>query len=475
MNSVKKIAKNTGFLFLGRIFTKIISLFSVIFIVRYLGEIGYGKYAFAFAFISFFTILAELGVHSILVREVSRSSIRAPQLVGNAIIISTVFSTAAFLLAIASIGFLGYPEETINVVKIASLGLLFGILSPLGVIYETELKMKYSVFFGLASRIFLLISILFITGYDWGLNWLVLVTVLSDGIHYLLMALYSKKLLTPCFKFDTATCRFLLKESLPLAFASVFLIIYFRIDVVMLSLMKGDADVGVYSSAYRITESFIFLPSTLMVSIFPLLSKYHSGILGNKGTLLYTYLKSFKILFTTALCLALGISFFSKEIISLLYGNQVQGASVTLQILIWATSIIFVNYSFGQFLVSINKQKITTISTAICAIFNILLNFIMIPHWGYNGAAIATVATELLSSFIMVFYIRSSIPLSTLFGEIKKPLLITLTCYLIFVLFNNYVNVFISFIFMVCVYFYSMYFFGGLNEDDLQLLKKLRT
>ena len=475
MSNVQTIAKNTGFLLLGRVLTKIISLFSVILIVRYLGEIGYGKYAFAFAFVSFFMIIAELGIHSILVREVSRSSSKAPLLVGNAIILSTFFSAVAFLFAVVSINILGYPEETINIVKIASLGLIFGLLSPFGVIYETELKMKYSVFFGLTSRIILLFSIIFITSNNLGLNWLVLSTVLSDGIHYFLMAMYSKKLLRPIFKFDLPTCRFLLKESLPLAFASVFVIIYFRIDVVMLSLMKGDADVGIYSSAYRITESFIFIPSTLMVSIFPLMSKYYSGLSGSKGNLSYIYLKSFKVLFIAAFCLSLGISHFSHEIISLLYDGRIQGASITLKILIWATSIIFLNYSLSQFLVSTNRQKITTISTATCAFFNIALNWIMIPVWGYNGAALATVATEVLHLSIMLFYIHSSIPISMLISEIKKPFLITSTCYLVFLFLSVYLHILIVLVLLVVIYLYSMYHLGGLNKDDVELLRKLKT
>jgi O-antigen/teichoic acid export membrane protein len=470
MTVIKKIVRNTGFLLLGRIFTKIISLFSVIYIVRYLGDIGYGKYAFAFAFVSFFTIISEFGMHSILVREISRSSAKAPKLLGNGMLISAFFSLIAFLLAILSVNIFNYPEETINVVKIASLGLIFGMLYPFGVIYETELKMQYSVFFGLVSRIFLIVSIIFITKYDFGLNWLVFVTVLSDALHYSLSALFSRRLILPNFKFDYDICRFLLKEALPLAFASVFLIIYFRIDVFMLSLMKGDGDVGIYSSAYRITESFIFIPSTLMVSTFPLMSKHFST---DSGFLSKTYLKSFKILFTISLPLALGIMYFSDEIIKLLYADTVQGASVTLSILIWATAVIFINYSLGQFLVSTDKQKITTGSTAICAFFNVVLNYFVIPIWGYNGAALATVATEILSLCIMIYYVSLSLSILKILDEIKYVLLITLISFSIFLALDFYLHCIIAFLLTLSLYTYSMFFYGGLTEDDKILLNKL--
>jgi O-antigen/teichoic acid export membrane protein len=470
MSVVKRIVKNTGFLLLGRILTKVISLFSVIFIVRYLGDIGYGKYAFAFAFVSFFTIISEFGMHSILVREVSRFPAKAPQLLGNAMLISAFFSLIAFVLAILSVNLFKYPEETVMLVKIASLILIFGMMYPFGVIYETELKMKYSVFFGLISRVFLIFSILYVTKNDYGLNWLVLVTVMSDGIHYFLMAIYSRKFVLPVFKYDWGICRFLLKESLPLAFSSVFLIIYFRIDVVMLSLMKGDADVGIYSSAYRITEAFIFIPSTLMVSVFPFMSKYYSG---NNNTLYHVYLKSFKVLFTIALPLALAISYFSNEIIDILYGGAVQGASITLQILIWATAVIFINFSLGQFLVSVNKQRVTTASTAICALFNIILNYFMIPLWGYNGAAISTVATEVISLFIMLYYMNSSISVLKIINEIKYILFITSISFLLFLIFDLYFNVLLSFLVAILIYIYSMYSLGGLNMDDKLLVRKL--
>jgi len=470
MSTVKNIAKNTGFLLIGRIATKIISLFTVIYIVRYLGDAGYGRYAFAFAFVSFFTIIANFGIHSILVREIARSPQNAKKMLGNATIISFILSIISLIIAIFVIRIINYPAETEKIVQIAAVGLLIYSLSPFGVIYEVNLKMKYSVLFGLLSRLFMLSAVILTVSYDLGITWLVAATVASDALHGTLMMIFSKRFIWPEFKIDINMCKFLLKEAYPLALASVFIIIYFRIDVVMLSLMDSDAAVGTYSAAYRLTEALIFIPSTFMVSMFPLMSRYFNE---SKENLVFAYMKSFKYLFIIAAPLAVGITFFAYQIILLLYGDQFSESIGVLQILIWAIALIFINYSLAQFLVSTNRQKITTFSTAICALLNVALNLILIPHLSYQGAAIATVVTELVSMCIMIYYLPQYVSKLKLIYEIRAPFIATSFMFIFLLFTYDHFNSLFVVVISTMVYFISIYIFGGIDKDDKRLLSKL--
>ncbi|AKB29741.1 Membrane protein involved in the export of O-antigen, teichoic acid lipoteichoic acids [Methanosarcina siciliae T4/M] len=468
MNTIQKIAKNTGFLLVGRITTKIINLFVIIYMVRYLGDAGYGKYAFAFAFISFFNIISELGTHNIVVREIARSPEIANKLIGNAVLISIVSSITALSLSVLTIHFLDYPVETKYLVQLASLELLLGALSPFGAIYEANLEMKYSVIFGVLNRLFLFVSTFVIIYYDLGLILLVLATVASDALYSVLAMIYSRKYIRPKFYLDIDLCKSLLKESIPLALTSVFIIIYFRIDVVMLSMMKGDSEVGIYSAAYRLTEAFTFIPNIYMVSMFPLMSRYFKN---SKENLTLAYIKSFKYLLSISLPLAAIVTFFADEIIYILYGNQVHEAVAVLKILIWATAIMFINYSLVQLLVSINRQKVTTISTAICAFINIGLNYLLIPQLSYQGAALATVATELINALIMIYYLPNFISLAKLIYDIRAPVMASILMFLLMFAINSYNELFA--IPIIISYPILIYLLGGIDKEDKKLFNKL--
>jgi O-antigen/teichoic acid export membrane protein len=470
MSTIRKLVKNIGVLLLGRFLTKAISFFIVIYTVRYLGEVGYGKYSFAIAFVSFFFIIPYLGIHEVLVREIAKNPKIAGKALGNASIIQFILGIIALALVILSCIFLGYPNETIKIIILASLGLLLSGLSPIGVIYEVNFRNEYAVFFGVLSRIILLISLLIIIFYDLGLSWIIIASVVADAIHSIVMVFYSKRFVKLDFNLDTTFCRYLLKEALPIALTSVFITIYFRIDVIMLSMMKGDSEVGIYSAATRLTEALLFLSSTFMVSMFPLMSRYFSD---SPKTLPFIYRKSVKYLFILALPIAVGVTFFSDKIILLMYGDQFQNTSNVLKILIWATGILFINDVTNFLLISSNKQKFVTISTAIGAVLNTGLNFILIPKYSYQGAAFATVITELSLAVMLIYFLPSGIFSYNIFDELHAPIKATVAMS-IFILLASMVSTNLLIIIpSILIYFISLYIFGVINEEDKKLISKL--
>ncbi len=216
-----------------------------------------------------------MGVHQILVREAAKEPEKAGKLIGNGTIMQICLSLVALFLAFVIINIINFPESTKNALYIATLGLLISGTGAFGIIYEVKLKMEYSLMFNLANRIVFLILIFLAISNHWGLNFLILASVLATLTHNLLMVLFAKKLVKVSFEIDLPLMKQLLKEAIPIAIASVFTIIYFRIDVIMLSFLRGDAEVGLYSAAYRLTDALVFLPTVLTTSTFPLMSKYY--------------------------------------------------------------------------------------------------------------------------------------------------------------------------------------------------------
>lgn len=470
MSITRMVAKNTGFLLLGRGVTKIISFFILLYIARYLGPTDFGKFSFVFAFIYFFGFITEIGIHDILVREAAKEPDNAGKLIGNATIVKVVLSFIALLSAIVAINLMDYPESTKNALYIASLGLVATCLNPFGIIYEINLKMEYSVFFSVASRIFFLLFV-FIAGLrNSTLIVFVFASVAADFLETLLMILFSGKFVKTKFNLELDITKRILREALPVAVASVFTMIYFRIDVVMLSILKGDIDVGFYSAAYRLTEAFIFLPSVLITSIFPLMSKYNK----NSQTLfndIYTH--SFKYLLASGLLMGVIITFLAERIILSIYGVEYYQSIKVLQILIWATSIMYVNVLLGSTYISSGHQNIIAKVSAFAALFNVGLNLLLIPSFTYVGAALATVATEFVVMSFGIYWIGKNILHKSLFDEIFYPLVGALLTFIFITLLKNQLNIILLCSLSIFVFLGVLYLTGWLNSEDKRLLKKI--
>lgn len=470
MSVVKAIAKNTGFLLMGRGVTKVLSFFILLYIARYLGPTDFGKFSFAFAFIYFFGFITEIGIHDILVREAAKDPDNAGKLIGNATIVKVVLSFIALLSAIVAINLMDYPESTKDALYVASLGLFVTCLGSFGTVYEINLKMEYAVLFSIASRVFFLLFV-FVAGLrNLSLPVFVFASVTADFVENFLMFLFSGKFVKTRFNLDLDIIKRILHESFPVAVASVFTMIYFRIDVVMLSILKGDIDVGFYSAAYRLTEAFIFLPSVLITSIFPLMSKYNK----NSQTLFNNiYTHSLKYLLASGLLMGIIITVLAEKIILLIYGVEYYQSIKALQILIWATSIMYVNILLGSTYISSGNQNVIAKVSAFAALFNIGLNLLLIPSFTYVGAALATVATEFIVMLFGIYWIKKNILHKSLFSEIFYPLIGTCSTFLFFALLKNQLNVFLLCSLSIFVYLGVLHLTGWLNSEDRKLLKNL--
>jgi len=321
MQTVKHLARNSGFLFLNGIATNILSFFAMLYIARYLGPEDYGIFSFAFAFIYFFSFIPDMGVHQILVREAAKEPEKAGKLIGNGTIIKFFLSFVALLSALILIDVINFPPSTKNALYIASLGLLISGTGAYGIIYEAKLRMEYSLLFNLASRVFLLAFVFLAIANHSTLNTFVLASVSATFLHNLLMILFSKKLVKVSFNIDLTLIKQLLKEAIPIAIASVFTVVYFKIDVLMLSFLRGDAEVGFYSAAYRLTDALVFLPSAFTTSTFPLMSKYFKDSFDSFS---FAYARTFKYLFAAGLLIAVLVTFASEKIILIFYGLNIR-------------------------------------------------------------------------------------------------------------------------------------------------------
>jgi len=207
---------------------------------------------------------------------------------------------------------------------------------------------------------------------------------------------------------------------MPIALTVVFGVIYVKIDIVMLSLIRGDnAEIGWYSAAVRIIELMHVVPAIIASAIFPIFSILHKD---SMGLLAEVYKTSFRYILVIALPIVVGMLLLSDCIIDLVYGEEYVKAIPALRILACSLIFIFANYILLNILVAADRQKINAIITGICLFINITLNLCLIPYYGYLGAGYATVTTEIVLFVMCWYYATKYICKVSIVAVLSRPL-----------------------------------------------------
>ena len=182
--------------------------------------------------------------------------------------------------------------------------------------------------------------------------------------------------------------RRLMEEAWPLVFANLAIIVYMKIDEVMLRQLVGPKAVGIYSSATRLSEVWYFLPMALSVSVLPALMRAKEGSAEAYRLRMQQY---FDLSAGVAYALSIPIALASPWIVRVAYGPAFAEAGPILAVHIWASIFVFLGVARSQWLVNEKLQRFYLAATLAGAVSNIGLNFVLIPRWSGLGAAWATV------------------------------------------------------------------------------------
>mgnify|MGYP000108938128 CR=1 FL=1 len=471
MSTVKRVARNTGIIIAGDVIFRIISLIVTIYLARYLGTDGFGKYNFVFAYLAFFGVITNLGFQTILVREMSRDPSIAPKLIGNAYIIRLILTVFAVVLSVVIISFMSYPADTTAYVYIATFTVLFISFSDFyATIFQANLRMEYRIIAKLVFKFLsagLILWIIFVL--QGTLTQIILALVFSEMVKTLLSYIFSIKFVRPQFEIDFGLWKYLFKEALPLALTSIIWTIYHRIDVVMLSIMMGDTPVGIYSAAYKLSEPLSLIPIALLTSMFPIMS---ASFKSSKERLIRIYRLCVRYLFIIILPIAIGTTLLADKIIFLIYGAEFAGSATALQILIWALIFGSINSVLLNLLISMDKQKLNTASTGLCAIVDIVLNFILIPILSYNGAAIATVATGTVFFGASFYFVSKYLQMLPIHKIVIKPII---SCLLMGIFIYYFINlkIFLLVPLAAGIYLAALFVFKEFQKDDVEIIKRV--
>ncbi len=395
--NAQKIIVNIGWLSIDRILRLGVGVFISVWVARYLGPEQFGLWSYAIAFVSLFSTFATLGLDSIVVRDLICDPSSKEETLGTAFVLKLIGGVATLLLSVSSIFFIHSNLETYWLVGILSFGTVFLAFDTVDFWFQSQVKSKYTVYaknaaFIVASAIKIALVLLHMPLISFVL--VGLLEVILGALGLIIVYRHNHEKLWS-WRFSYVRAKELMKSSWLLILSGLVIMIYMRIDQIMIGQILGEKSVGIYSAAVKLSEAWYFLPIAIVSSVFPSIVESK-----NKDEILYK--QRIQRLLTTmvilACLIAIPITFLSKFIIIFLYGEKFIEASSSLIILAWTSLFVFLGVARESWMVTEGLIKYSFATTALGAISNIILNFVLIPTRGPEGAALAT----LISQFIAV-------------------------------------------------------------------------
>lgn len=417
---------NTGWLIAERLLRLGLGLFVWVWLARYLGPDNFGVYNYAHAFVGLFAVIAGLGLDGIVVREVVRGSTARYEVLGAAFVLKLIAGLFALVLAILSVSLLRPNDALMHwLVGILAAGMMFQSFSVIDLWFQSQIRAKYSVC--ARTLAFLVVIAAFVTLIlkkapliAFALTSLAETVLAAGGLVVLYIATGYR---IRDWRFNRVWAKTLIKDGWPLILSGLAITVYMKIDQIMIGEMIGGRAVGLYSAATRISEVWYFVPVAVVSSVFPTLIR-------SKQWNEELYLRRFQNLYDLMIWLALGIAIptvlMSGGLVHTLYGPDYAAASTVLALHIWAAVFVFLGIATGKWYLAENMHFSLFRRTLAGGILNILLNFFLIPRYGINGAAIATLVSQAWAAYFhdlldpatrRVFYMKSR---SLLFVSVVK-------------------------------------------------------
>ena len=391
--NLQKSLVNTFWLFGDKVLRMGVGLIVGVWIARYLGPEQFGLLNYALAFVALFTSVSNLGLNGIVVRDLVQDPSKTETTLGSAFFLSVLGGFSAFALSLLAISYARPNEALVKfIVILLSVQLILKATDIVRYWFESQVQSKYVVW--MENGLFLIFSVVKVVLILAHASFIFFVwAILAETLFVAIMlpCVYSwQGGILSAWHYRLNRMKTLLQDSWPLILSGLAIMIYMRIDQIMIGQMLGDKSVGIYSAAVRVSEIWYFIPISIVASVYP-------SIIDAKKTsesLYYQRLqKLYDIMVLLSLVVAIPMTFFSDWIINLLFGHAYSQSGSILAVHVWAGIFVFLGIASEKWLLIEGLQRYSLYRTLLGAIVNVTLNLLMIPKYGTIGAAYATVVS----------------------------------------------------------------------------------
>jgi O-antigen/teichoic acid export membrane protein len=422
MSIQRKIVNNTALQLGGKMIGTLIGLVTVAIMTRHLGTAGYGEFTTVLSFLQLFAILAGFGLPITLAKMISRADIDERHLLANAFAMRLVTGVAIFALAPVFGLLFPYSPEI-------KLGIAVGTLSFLGLtlhellvaVFQKHLATWQIAIAEVAGRSVLLAGTAWAVLTGRGLITIIAALAAGNLLQFLISYLLARRLTPIGLRFDWPVWYKIWLETWPIGIAVMFNLIYLKGDVILLSTLRTQSEVGLYGAAYKVLDVITVIPYIFMGLVLPLMSAAWSR--ADRTDFNRKLSLSFDALSLIALPLMFGAFAVSTDLMALVAGRDFANAGPLLAVLMVGALAVFWHALYSNALVAMGQQKKMVVFYAINAAVSVGLYLWLIPLIGGLGAALVTAFSELFIAITVTAIVTRQTNFHPRFGQLIKVFL----------------------------------------------------
>ncbi len=466
MSLVRKVAGNTVIHITGKLLGNIIGVVVIALLTRYLGQEGFGNYTTILAYLFFFSSFADLGLYMITINEINKDGVNQSRFFSA--VYSLRFFTAFILMIVASmlVWLMPYPDVVKQGVMVISVAIFFGLMDQIHIaLYQAKISMTRTALADVVGKIILIIGTVIGIQLGFDLLQLLWVLVVGVGVNALINFNGIHRIVELRMRIDWDMWMDVLRKTWPIALSQFFVLIYFKMDTVFLSILRpaqtAQVEVGLYGAPYKFLEVLIAFIPLFMGIMAPILAKAWSKKRMEDFRALYQ--NTFDVFAVITLPLVVGGIVLAEPLMGII-APGFEESVVILQMLMVAIGIIFFAHLPTYVVNTIGEQRNMLPFYGFTAVIAVVLYVVLIPRYSFYAAAGVTIFVELL---ILVFSWRR---VHRVTGQVIKWRIFAKSALSALImglaLWNfAYLNVFILLMFGGIVYFAVMFVIKGLVID----------
>lgn len=426
----KKSVNNMLWLLAIRLLRIVFGLYLFIMLAKYLGPDDFGFYNFCLALLAIFTSISSLGMNSIVVKDIVNSPTSRKELIGTALGMRLISSFICSIFLLSALIIWVDAGDIWLVALLLAVVLVCRIYEVFRYVFEAELRSKYIS--GIELSVFVMTVFLQVFMMNGSYDTVDFLAVIA--IEYVVLTMLIKYLLdSTSFGwirfFDIDIARKQLSRSLPLLLSAISIMIYMKIDQVMIGVMINDSAVGIYSVATKISEAWNFVPVVICSALFPIYVNFRKVLL--KSEYEHKMVELFTALIAISLAGVIVVFSFSNEIVLFLFGSEYSASVNVLEIHLFSSVFVFLGVASGKWLIIEGLQKHMLTRAIIGLIVNVCLNLLLIPRYGIEGAAVSSLLAY-SASVLSICFLPGSNKINILF--------IRSVCYPLYLMKRKYSN-----------------------------------
>ena len=429
-NGARRYGFNMYWLLLEKLFRMAVGFTVGVYVARKLGPDNFGILNYAISFAAIFSILVNLGLDQILIRELIKRPRRRNAVMGTAFGLQATGFCLMMISVAVGVYFTNSDLNTKMIVLVISGGYLFQIFQTIDLYFQAEVLSKYVAISQIIT--WSVISLLRVLCAYWEVPliyfaWLEAGNMILTSVCYVTFYFLKRGSLFN-WQFQTHLAVFLLKNSWPLMITGMAYIICIRIDQVLLKLLADNNAVGNYSVAVRLVELFYFIPMVIKISFFPAIINAKKI---SPAHYMYRMQQFYILMVWTGIVISLGFGLSGKFIIHILYGAKYAAAGDIIHLYAWVIFFVCIGIAASCWAISENLTIYILYCTMGGAAINFTLVYLFIPLMGIKGAVWGMLITQIIGAFIfpvfssktrqsLVFFIKSLYPVPLLRELILK-------------------------------------------------------